>query len=79
MDQSLTIGRIVHYVLPNGHKRGGEDVPAIITRVHDKFGGCVQLTPFVDIANDEPVAPHECSSVIYSETKGPRTWHWPTD
>lgn len=74
--QIPTIGRIVGYVLPEGHKRGGEVVPAIVTRVWG--AGCthVQLTPFVDQANDEPVIPMACSSVSYDETKNPRTWHW---
>ena len=77
MPQQPTIGRIVGYVLPDGHRRAGQVVPAVITRT---WGECdypaVQLTPFVDNANDEPVSPTSCSSVVYDEALKPRTWHW---
>lgn len=71
-----TIGRIVGYVLPEGHNRAGEIRPAIITRVWSEH--CVQLTPFIDVANDQPVNPTSCSSVVSDESteKKPRTWHW---
>ena len=73
-----SVGRIVGYVLPPGHRRAGEVVPAIITRTwHGPSPSwCVQLTPFVDQANDNPVEATQCSSVIYSEELKPRSWHW---
>lgn len=73
-----SVGRIVGYVLPPGHRRAGEVVPAIITRTwHGPSPSwCVQLTPFVDQVNDNPVEATHCSSVIYSEELKPRSWHW---
>lgn len=73
-----SVGRIVGYVLPQGHRRVGEVVPAIITRIWNGPSPtwCVQLTPFVDQANDNPVGPSDCSSVTYSEELQPHTWHW---
>ncbi|MBI3886152.1 MAG: hypothetical protein HY302_10530 [Opitutae bacterium] len=72
-----TIGRTVGYVLPVTHRRAGEIVPAVITRIFSEGSTTVQLTPFVDVANDEPVAAHDCSSVHYDEhAKTPRSWHW---
>jgi hypothetical protein len=77
MPQKPTIGRIVGYVLPEGHRRAGQVVPAIITRTWGESEyPAVQLTPFVDVSNDEPVNPTSCSSVVYDETLKPRTWHW---
>ena len=75
-----SIGRIVGFVLPAGHKRQGEIVPAIITRIHPNDGGQhsthVQLTPFVDAANDAPVPINACSLVPFSARPTPCTWHW---
>lgn len=73
---SVTIGRIVGYVLPVGHNRLGEVVPAVVTRVFTKGSDMVQLTPFIDVANDRPMSHTDCSSVHFDETKQPRTWHW---
>ena len=79
MGQPPTIGRIVGYVLPLSHRRAGEVVPAIITRI---WPGAivVQLTPFVDVANDAPVPPDRCSSVPFAEASTQPyiggTWHW---
>lgn len=74
-----TIGRIVGYVLPSTHRRAGEVVPAIITRVFTEGGTTVQLTPFVDVANDWAVPESECSSVPHDDhAMTPRTWHWLT-
>ena len=71
-----TIGRIVGYVLPEGHARAGEVVPAIITRTWGS--DFINLTPFVDVASDAPVNPTSCSSVMHDEsaTPKPRSWHW---
>lgn len=71
-----TIGRIVGYVLPEGHSRAGQVVPAIVTRTSG--GESINLTPFVDVANDEPVDPSECCSVMPGRgaTPPPRSWYW---
>ncbi|MBL9187920.1 MAG: hypothetical protein JNK23_10605 [Opitutaceae bacterium] len=75
MNPKPTIGRIVGYVLPVTHSRAGQVVPAVITRT---WGGTtVQLTPFVDVANDTNPTSNECSSVAYDAAGAtPRTWHW---
>ena len=73
----LSVGRIVGFVLPASHARVGQVVPAVITRMWGAGHPTVQLTPFVDVANDGAVAPSECSSVCHdAEGKEPRTWHW---
>ncbi|HBD19459.1 MAG TPA: hypothetical protein DC063_04795 [Arenimonas sp.] len=85
MSQKPTVGRIVHYVLPDGPS-AGQHRPAIIVRTWDQpelpFSGTVQLQVFTDGQND--VAPGEpwsatkwISSATYSEEPQPRTWHWP--
>lgn len=71
-----SIGRIVGFVLPEGHRRAGEVVPAIITRVWENAAKAVQLTPFEDIANDDIVLTAACCSVEYSAEPRLRTWHW---
>jgi len=85
-----TIGRIVHYVLPEG-RSAGDHRPAVIVRVwgEDQVRagtlpasalGTVQLQVFVDDSNDgfeaETVAVWK-TSVIHDETGKPNTWHWP--
>ncbi len=85
--EGLIEGRIVHYVLPNGYS-AGDHRPAIIVRVFDSMreSGTVNLLVFTDCNNDvDPKDPQTTSygsgvawatSVHYSETKEPRTWHW---
>lgn len=54
--EGLTVGHIVHFVMPDGQHR-----PAIITNVWDTnhYNGCSNLTVFTDWTNDsgytEPV------------------------
>lgn len=90
MEQQVTVGRIVHYVMPNGEHR-----PAIVVRVWgDGHSGAqrVQLQVFTDGSNDvhTPAGEHpEFVSGIYwatsvlhqeptEEVPDPeRTWHWP--
>jgi hypothetical protein len=82
--EGLTEGRIVHFVMPSGEHR-----PAIVVRVWndaDMSKGYINLVVFVDGSNDvrrvlaeplaEPVTTVWETSIYYSETKEPRTWHW---
>jgi hypothetical protein len=86
-EQKVTVGRIVHFVMPDGKTHR----PAIVT--HD-WGGCVQLQVFLDGTNEEcyrkeygEFCPSKAeqergiawrTSVHQDETeKGDRTWHWP--
>ncbi len=79
----LTVGRIVHFVMPDGDHR-----PAIVVRTWG--GDCVQLQVFLDGTNDLTPAENGgisreiaerglmwATSVPYSEQPQPRTWHWP--
>ena len=82
MKKNPYLGAIVHFVLPLGHNRAGEEVPAIITRTWGGSAGSVQLTPFIDLMNDYPVPPSACSSVRHCEDaegclRMPGTWNWP--
>lgn len=82
--QQPTIGRIVHYVLPSGPRKG-EVRPAIITRVWSKIEderspGMSNLSVFQDQSDD--FGDHEyrarmAGSVYYNESGDPGTWHWP--
>ncbi len=47
-----TVGRIVHYVLPQGDANAGQVRPAIIVRVWSPTN--VQLQQFTDGSNDNP-------------------------
>lgn len=76
--EGLTEGRIVHYVLEGGRHR-----PAIVVMVCPKgWGypdGAVQLQVFTDGSNDGKEYESGMvwrTSVQYSETQEPETWHW---
>lgn len=75
-----SIGRIVHYVLPEHSGRVGEHRAAIVTNT---FGGMLaNLTVFLDQSADDPagvVGAHTMRgwSVEYDESCKPGTWHWP--
>lgn len=76
MSQAPSIGRVVHYVLPDG-RHPSECRPAFIVRVwNDEL---VNLQVFVDGTND--YADYNGSvwatSVHYSDVHEVRTWHWP--
>jgi hypothetical protein len=83
----LTIGRIVHYVLPSG--RGmGQCRPAIIVRVWDDTSGMSNLVLFHDGSNDDADhdrnKPHDPTPLVEWKTsiaagEGVNRWHWPTD
>ena len=72
-----TVGRIVRYVPEAGSFEANnhvKDVPAIV--VND-FGGSTDNLINLKVFTDGPVDTW-VPSVHYSETKEPRTWHWPT-
>ena len=85
--QQPSIGRIVHYVLPEGPRRG-EVRPAIIVRrftmidphVRPNVGMC-NLQVLLDGGNDGLEGGLGGvvwkGSVLYSEAQTPGTWHWP--
>lgn len=74
----LIEGRIVHYVLPPPGRNAGQHRGAMIVKVWDNLG-YVNLLVFQDGMNDGVEygsGPTWVTSVHYSETKEPRTWHW---
>ena len=79
-EQVPSVGRIVHYVLPDGRSKG-EHRPAIIVRIWDEYPkpeSMCQLQVFTDGNNDELPNVLWATSVHQdAETKAPRTWHWP--
>ena len=84
--EGLTVGRIVHYVLPSGPSKG-DHRPAMVTRVWQP-GGCIegicQLQVFTDGSNDglanvewrTSVRHHE-PPIGSGEPHELNTWHWP--
>jgi hypothetical protein len=78
----LTEGRIVHYVLPEGHRNAGQHRPAMVTRLWEPGGGemgCAQLNVFEDGSNDNAEGALNVwrTSVLNDEaTKAGGTWHW---
>jgi hypothetical protein len=89
MDQKPSIGRTVHFVLPEqaGIKSGavGAHRPATIVRVWADEGhyldepGVVQLQVLTDGSNDFEAGTqlYWATSVHYDPTGKPGTWHWP--
>jgi hypothetical protein len=86
MDQ-VSIGRTVHYVLPDAEHR-----PATVVRVWGQpeegnlYSGMCNLVVTLDTPNDSSlmgIDPHLQKdtiwrgSVYYSESPQPGTWHWP--
>ncbi len=72
---SPTVGRIVHFKLPDSHHRAGEVRPAIVVNANGGDGAAVNLLVFLDPANDSPLMPSDACSV--SEGTGNRQWSWP--
>ena len=81
----VSIGRVVHYVLPNGEHR-----PATVARVWSQpeewnpHSGMCNLVVTLDTPNDYGImgtAPDKDTvwkgSVYYSDTPQPNTWHRP--
>ncbi len=83
--QKPSIGRIVHFVLPDSSRYAGEHRPAIIVKVWDtnpKPDSMVQLQVFTDGLNDGELYKNGlywATSVHYADPseKEPATWHWP--
>lgn len=74
-----TVGRIVHYTLPDG-RSSGQVRPAIVVRVWDESYRSIQLQVFTDETNDGYSAGTLWkTSVAESESGGaePGRWHWP--
>ncbi len=75
---AASVGRIVHYVLPDGHN-AGDHRPAIIVRVWSPE--CVQLQVFTDGTNDGAgygAGIDWRSSVARDDSALKRgSWHWP--
>lgn len=79
-----TIGRVVHYVLPNQSPNVGEHRAATIARVD---GDLVRLTVNKAAADDFQGAEADIvhgkgatvllADVRHDEEKAPGTWHWP--
>lgn len=81
----VTIGRIVHYVMPDGKTIR----PAITVRVwspNPDGNGCSNLQVFTDGSNDgQPNGDGTSTvenvlwrtSVCFDRDKKPGTWHWP--
>jgi hypothetical protein len=80
--QKPTVGRIVHYVMPNGRSKG-ETRPAIVVRVWQPCGEAmplVQLQVFTDGSNDGPEYASGLAwktSVHYDSEGAPDSWRWP--
>ncbi len=76
MAQVASLGRIVHYV-PSAQDTLTETRPAIIVRVwNEEIGNC-NLQVFTDGGNDSGENVAWRTSVVFSETPTPGTWHWP--
>lgn len=75
-----TIGRVVHYVLPDG-PNAGDHRPAIICRTWPDGSGVptstVQLQVFPDGANDGLTNVEWMTSVPFDAAGAEGTWHWP--
>lgn len=80
MNRTPGPGRIVHYVLPNTARLGGELRPAIIVRVFPE-GDVVNLDVFMDGDNDgdqhRDHAVMNVQSVAFNKDGTPGTWNWP--
>ncbi len=81
--QKPSVGRVVHFVLPDGPRKG-EDRPADIVRLpDDKFGAdsnIVNLLVKTDGRHDGTPyhnGVYHAERVHHSETREPGTWHWP--
>lgn len=78
MDQQPSIGRVVHYVLPDG-PHIGEHRPAFVVKVWSETN--LNLQVFVDGTNDYPDdydGAVWATSVSFDPSgEQPRSWHWP--
>lgn len=77
MDQKLSVGRIVHYVLDSGPCKG-EHRPAFVVRTWAADLANLQVFPDSNAdgtSNDCLPVPLWKTSIKQGE--GPGTWHWP--
>lgn len=86
MLKGLRVGALVNYVLGEGHFPDGQTKvrPAIVVNDWPQLGredGYCNLQVFTDGRNDGSKTGLLLwvPSRVYSETKEPGTWHWPTD
>lgn len=78
MNDKPAVGRIVHFVLPDGCQKG-EHRAAIIVRVFEGLGQRCNLKVFLDGSNDTKTGHYDewHTSVDFSPAGSPGTWHWP--
>lgn len=86
MQEIVTIGKLVHYVLPLG-RSAGEHRPAIVTRIWgtptSDYTPAVQLQVFTDGTNDFEHNQNGANgllwatSVPYNPEGTSGSWHWP--
>lgn len=77
--EGLTVGRIVHYVMPNSEHR-----PAIVVKVWNNINGLVNVRVFTDGENDHfPIGWHSehpdwVTLIRFDDSPSPanNTWHW---
>lgn len=82
----LTVGRIVHYVLPPVWRNQGEHRPGIVVKVWEPLQAPypIQLVVFIDGLNDiDPGLGRQATLSIWAtsvpydpEGKQPGSWHW---
>lgn len=90
--EGVSVGRIVHYVMEEGHQEAGHVRPAMIVALFEPQGGAagmVQLQVFTDGSNDGEEAKSGIiwrTSIPFADQRVPedqkfpwpgRTWHWP--
>jgi hypothetical protein len=74
--QVASIGRVVHYVLPDSDRNTGEHRPALVVRVWDEDTGLSNLHVFAD-GNNDTLAGGWVGSIYQSDEPKPNTWHFP--
>jgi hypothetical protein len=83
--EGVTEGRMVHFVMADGEHRAAVIVNSWPTISNYVETGTVNLSVLLDGSNDHSKAGVAitadgmlgwATSVPYSETKEPRTWHW---
>ncbi len=80
---TLSLGRIVRYVMPDDSASAGGHRAAVVTRVLNAIDapvhpGMCNLSLFLDGMADFQERTWR-GSVIYDPHGRPGTWHWPTD
>lgn len=79
--EGLTVGRMVHYVLPLGPGKGGHR-SAVVACVHLEPAGAVNLHVFLNgdkdgVTKDGKLVDRTFETYVPFDTKkGPGTWHF---